>query len=264
LTSGRPIFNYLAQLDRARIWAAFGNLDESLASLPAARAALRSDRAAVLAQVDELEARLRLAAGDYGGALRLATRLPAHRRMVAEAIIHLGAGRVQQGVDALKDAPARGATIRADLELRLLRADIAIAQHSPQATRLVSEALELADRHGFVQTVLETAPQLVARLVSGSVRYPPTANLSALVAAGVAAHKLARSRSRPSRLPDPLTDAEIRVLEKLPQRLSYADIAGDLHLSLNTVKTHLRHTFMKLGVSSRSAAVQRAASLGFL
>jgi hypothetical protein len=53
-------------------------------------------------------------------------------------------------------------------------------------------------------------------LVAGSVRYPPTANLSALVAAGVAAHKLARSRSRPSRLTDPLTDAEIRVLEKLP------------------------------------------------
>ena len=64
--------------------------------------------------------------------------------------------------------------------------------------------------------------------------------------------------------PDPLTDAEIRVLEKLPQRLSYADIAAELHLSLNTVKTHLRHSYMKLGVSSRSTAVRRAASLGFL
>ena len=64
-------------------------------------------------------------------------------------------------------------------------------------------------------------------------------------------------------LPDPLTDAEIRVLEKLPQRLSYADIAAELHLSLNTVKTHLRHTDMKLGVSSRSAAVRRAASARF-
>jgi LuxR family maltose regulon positive regulatory protein len=60
-------------------------------------------------------------------------------------------------------------------------------------------------------------------------------------------------------LPDPLTDAEIRVLEKLPQRLRYADIANELHLSLNTVKTHLRHTYMKLGVSSRSGAVKRAA-----
>ena len=54
------------------------------------------------------------------------------------------------------------------------------------------------------------------------------------------------------------------MLEKLPQRLSYADMANELHLSLNTVKTHLRHTYMKLGVSSRSAAVKRAASLGFL
>ena len=38
IVSGRPIFDYLTQLDRARIWAANGNLEEALASLPAARA----------------------------------------------------------------------------------------------------------------------------------------------------------------------------------------------------------------------------------
>ena len=264
LTPGRPIFDYLAQLDRARIWAASGSVDESLASLPAARAALRSDRAAIFALADELEARLRVAAGDYSGALRSAKGLPADRRMVAEAIIHLHAGHAQPAVDALKDAPTRGATIRLDLELRLLRADIALAQSSPQATRLVNEALELVDRIGFVQTVLDTAPRLIAQLVSGSIRYAPTANLVALVGAGVDVHKLERSQSQPENLPDPLTDAEIRVLEKLPLGLSYADIAGDLHLSLNTVKTHLRHTYMKLGVSSRSGAVKRAVSLGFI
>ena len=53
-------------------------------------------------------------------------------------------------------------------------------------------------------------------------------------------------------LPDPLTEAELRVLEALPQLLTYADMAAQLHLSLNTVKTHLRRTYMKLGVTSRS------------
>jgi LuxR family transcriptional regulator, maltose regulon positive regulatory protein len=54
------------------------------------------------------------------------------------------------------------------------------------------------------------------------------------------------------------------VLAKLPQRLTYLDMASDLHLSLNTVKTHLRHSYMKLGVTSRSAAIKRATSLGLL
>ncbi|HXW81071.1 MAG TPA: AAA family ATPase, partial [Acidimicrobiales bacterium] len=76
LVAGRPIFDYLAQLDRARIWAAGGNFDEALASLPAARAALKSDRSVLLAQADELEARSRLALGDRVGAARVVERLP--------------------------------------------------------------------------------------------------------------------------------------------------------------------------------------------
>ena len=65
LVSGaRPVFEYLAQLDRARIWAAAGNLEEALSSLPAARTALRCDHSVLFAQADELEARLRLALGD--------------------------------------------------------------------------------------------------------------------------------------------------------------------------------------------------------
>jgi ATP/maltotriose-dependent transcriptional regulator MalT len=111
---------------------------------------------------------------------------------------------------------------------------------------------------------LDTAPQLVDHLVADSTRYPRTDNLSALIAAGLQARKLTSSRPHNPRLPDPLTDAEIRVLEKLPQRLTYVDMASDLHLSLNTVKTHLRHTYMKLGVTSRSSAVKRATSLGLL
>ena len=57
---------------------------------------------------------------------------------------------------------------------------------------------------------------------------------------------------------------ELAVLEKLPERLSYVDMAAELYVSLNTVKTHLRHIYLKLGVSSRSSAVKRATSLGLL
>ncbi len=111
---------------------------------------------------------------------------------------------------------------------------------------------------------MDTAPAFVDHLVSDSAGFPSTDNLRALIAVGLRAHKLTPSRAQKGRLPAPLTDADVRILEKLPQRLTYVDMASDLHLSLNTVKTHLRHTYMKLGVTSRSSASKRATSLGLL
>ena len=260
----RPAFNYLAQLDRARIWAAGGNLDEALTSLPAARSALKSDHSVLLAQADELEARLRLGLGDQKGATSVTGRLPDDRRIVMSAIIALAAGNPEEAAQALSGAPAEGATIRSDLELRLLRASIAISQSSPQAPALVRQALAVAERHGFVQTVVDTAPQLVEHVISNSHLYPRTRQRAALITAGLRARKRAAPASRQGKLLDPLTAAEIRVLEKLPERLTYTEIASELYLSLNTVKTHLRHAYMKLGVTSRSSAVKRATSLGIL
>jgi LuxR family maltose regulon positive regulatory protein len=96
-------------------------------------------------------------------------------------------------------------------------------------------------------------------------RYPRSEHLETLVAAAVEARQQRPvRRDQSGGLSDPLTEAEIKVLRRLPHRLSYRDIASDLHLSLNTVKTHLRHSYMKLGVDSRSAAIKRASSLGLL
>ena len=262
--SARPAFNYLAQLDRARIWAAGGSLDQALASLPATRSALKSDHSVLLAGANELEARLRLGLGDHKGARRVAGQLPGDRHMVMSAIIALAAGNPEEAALALSDAPAEGTTIRSDLELRLLRANIAISQSAPEAPDLVRQALIAVERHGFVQTVLDTAPRLIEHVISNSDLYPKTRRLSPLITAGIKARRRAAPAPRQGRLLDPLTAAEIRVLEKLAERLTYAEMAAELHLSLNTVKTHLRRAYMKLGATSRSSAIQRATSLGIL
>jgi LuxR family maltose regulon positive regulatory protein len=264
VSGARPAFNYLAQLDRARIWAAGGNYDEALASLPAVRSALKSRNSVLLAEADELEARIRLGLGDQSGAASVIERLPGDRRIVMSAITALAAGNAEQAARALSSAPAEGATIRSDLELRLLRASIAIGQSSPQAPALVRQALAVADRHGFARTVVDTAPQLVEHVISEPHLYPRTRQLTALITTGLKARKRAAPAPRQGKLLDPLTTAEIRVLEKLSERLTYTEIAADLYLSLNTVKTHLRHAYMKLGVTSRSSAVKRATSLGIL
>jgi LuxR family maltose regulon positive regulatory protein len=60
---------------------------------------------------------------------------------------------------------------------------------------------------------------------------------------------------------EPLTDREAAVLRHLPTLMSNAEIAEGLHLSINTVKTHLKAVYRKLGVDGRRAAVLRAREL---
>jgi LuxR family maltose regulon positive regulatory protein len=65
-------------------------------------------------------------------------------------------------------------------------------------------------------------------------------------------------------LREPLSQAEIRVLRYLPTALSVTEIAGQLYLSVNTVRTHMRHIYDKLGAHRRHEAVDRARTLGLL
>jgi LuxR family maltose regulon positive regulatory protein len=68
----------------------------------------------------------------------------------------------------------------------------------------------------------------------------------------------------PPRLIDPLSQSEIRVLRYLPTKLSAPEIADQLYLSVNTVKTHMRHLYDKLGAHRRHEAVEQARALGLL
>ena len=68
----------------------------------------------------------------------------------------------------------------------------------------------------------------------------------------------------PAPLAQELSPSELRVLRYLPTNLSRPEIAGELSVSLNTVDTHLRRIFAKLGADDRSAAVHRARELRLL
>jgi LuxR family maltose regulon positive regulatory protein len=61
-----------------------------------------------------------------------------------------------------------------------------------------------------------------------------------------------------------LTAAEVRVLQLLPTHLSLAEIAEELHVSRNTVKTQVAGTYRKLRAGTRAAAVNRGRELGLL
>jgi LuxR family maltose regulon positive regulatory protein len=70
------------------------------------------------------------------------------------------------------------------------------------------------------------------------------------------------SRSRGG-LTESLTAAEMRILKLLPT-CTYLQIATTLYISRNTVKTQLRSVYQKLGVTSRSQAIERAVDLRLL
>jgi LuxR family maltose regulon positive regulatory protein len=61
-----------------------------------------------------------------------------------------------------------------------------------------------------------------------------------------------------------LSPSELRVLGYLPTNLTRPEIAQELHVSINTVNTHIRNVYTKLGVRDRSAAVERARQLRLL
>ena len=63
---------------------------------------------------------------------------------------------------------------------------------------------------------------------------------------------------------EPLTEREMAVLRFLPTAMSQREIAGELFVSPNTVKTHCRAIYRKLGVGNRKAAVQAARDRGVL
>jgi LuxR family maltose regulon positive regulatory protein len=71
-------------------------------------------------------------------------------------------------------------------------------------------------------------------------------------------------RGKPGRPHEQLSASEGKILRFLPTNLSAPEIAGQLCLSVNTVRTHMRHLYEKLGAHSRTEAVDQARTLGLL
>ncbi len=119
--------------------------------------------------------------------------------------------------------------------------------------RRLPEILE--NGNGFIWTVVKQGPALLRRLASLS----PDAHSAAtnvLHRAGCF-----DAAFRPAEVAGPgghLTDRERALLRLLPSHLTYAGIATELCLSVNTVKANLKTLYGKLGATSRSEAVQRA------
>ena len=148
------------------------------------------------------------------------------------------------------------------------------------AGRAVERALDLAEPDGALSAfLLSPAPSLLERHARHSTRH--AALISEILDLLPGGPRGARRGGQPPqdragpggspprlaespRLTEPLSQSEIRVLGYMPTNLSAPEIAGELSVSVHTVRTHVRHLFAKLGAHSRTEAVARARTLGLL
>jgi len=260
----RPLFEFLALLDRAQIWAARGQIRDALATVEAARLVLAGTRSMLLKRADELEALLRLSLGDLPAATELASGLRGVRRSLLQARIALAAGDHDAAAEHLRAAPPDDLTPRRALERQILQAAVAIGRDDPTTAGLVGGVLHAARRGGFINTVVTTAPQVTSYLIEHWTQARPDPLMEQLVVAAMQVRAAHPNGSRPGHaLAEPLTTAELRILKLLPTS-TYLQMAATLYISRNTVKTHLRSVYQKLGVASRSEAIERAIDLRLL
>jgi LuxR family maltose regulon positive regulatory protein len=116
-------------------------------------------------------------------------------------------------------------------------------------------ALDLADELGALRAFLDM-PRVPALLDEDASRF---GRLDPLVAA---IRSAARTRDRSAYAP--LTPRELELLTDLPAQLTLEEIAERRQVSLNTVKTHVRAIYLKLGAQSRRQAVSAARQRGLL
>ena len=115
---------------------------------------------------------------------------------------------------------------------------------------------ELLERHARQRPA---HPALIRKIITAlGGRTPSDASR------GPTKSKRRRAAGPPQRLPEPLSQAEARVLRLLQTSLSAPEIARELYVSVNTVRTHMRHVYDKLGAHRRLEAIDRARALGLL
>jgi len=170
------------------------------------------------------------------------------------------------------EAGARGGRV---VEILMLQALVLQARNDrPNAIAALRRALTLAEPEGYVRVFADEGEPMVS-LLKGLVKRrtarPPDAErdvsleyVSKLMEAlGVRAPG-AGTRAAASPLADPISERELEVLGLLDSDLSHREIAAKLFVSLDTVKSHTKHLYRKLGVRARHQAVARAKELGLI
>lgn len=264
--SGEPSPETAHRLDASGPWSSSPPLDDLL-RLEAAWSALPDQSRRATAQLQSLHdpgsppslvaraAALRRSDPAEAVALLHRVRSSSHdlrtqvQRLLTEADVELSRGTIARGRSYLDEALTLAAPERlrrpfchvSEPARRLLRSDTSLRIQHPWLVKAHPKDPAGPLGHGGV-------PAQRARPAAGGV---PDANESG-------------ARQGAAGLVEPLTAKEMEVLAHLNRLLDTEEIAEAMVVSVNTVRTHVRHVLRKLGVDRRNAAVRRAWELGLL
>jgi LuxR family maltose regulon positive regulatory protein len=141
---------------------------------------------------------------------------------------------------------------------------LALARHAAGdmagAFAVLDGAIEIAEPEEYVRAFLDEGPQMTRLLKAAARRPGAAAYLQELVRASTGAQRPLVSQGPV----DPLSERELEVLRLLRSDLDGPGMARELVVSLNTLRSHTKNIYAKLGVGSRRAAVRRAEELDLI
>jgi LuxR family maltose regulon positive regulatory protein len=266
----------------ARIREAEGNFGAALDQLDEADRLYVSDYFPNVRPIAALKARLWIAQGRFGEALGWAREhglsaqddlsylrefehITLARLLLAQSARDRADGAMQEAIELLErllEAAEAGGRSGSLIESLVL---LAIAHHARGDLRAalppLERALTLAEPEGYVRIFVDEGASMAAVLEAAGRHGIARTYVRQLLAAFGQAEDSARVTQA---LVEPLSERELDVLRLLGTDLSGPDIAREFVVSLNTVRTHTKNIYAKLGVNNRRAAVRRAEELDLL
>jgi LuxR family maltose regulon positive regulatory protein len=165
-------------------------------------------------------------------------------------------------LERLLQAAEEGARTGSVIEILVLRALTSQTQgDSPAALASLQRALTLAEPEGYVRIFVDEGPPMASLLRMAAKQEIARSYVRRLLAA---VNKSEDTAPGQQGLIEPLSERELDVLRLLGTDLDGPDIARELVVSLNTVRTHTKNIYAKLGVNNRRAAVRRAQELDLM
>jgi LuxR family maltose regulon positive regulatory protein len=274
---GEPSVSAVAALIRARVLVADGDATGATALLSRLRETWGPAHPALADVLTIAEGEVALRVGNTGRARavlllvedgehfdRADGRLLRGGLLIAEGDFKSALEAVEPCLNAAADGAADGVTLQEQISGLLIAA---AAQRrlglADEAAGLLEQALTLAEPEGAYRAFLDAGAAVRSAM---TVLIAPTSRHAGF--AGRILERFDAQAPRPAGPADavsvPLTESERAVLRFLPSHMTNEEISQALFLSINTVKTHLRSAYRKLGVSSRREAIARGRRLGLL
>jgi LuxR family transcriptional regulator, maltose regulon positive regulatory protein len=261
--TGRPDFLSLVALEEARWLVAMGDIEGAFGRIDNVRIWFPHRSASVETRLATMSARLAVQAADESATTLLSQLPPSPAGYVLRARAALSGGETRLASELLEQSAPEMTTRRERVEVDVLSALAWLSRDADLAMERLKQALSLAYPEALVRTIIDLGPGVPKLLAAFPMESWLNDYVDVLIEAADTAIPIGR-RVVQTALVDPLTDRELVVLRYLSSRLTYPEIASLLHISVNTLKSHIRAVHRKLDVDSRSGAVRMGRSLRLL